>query len=68
MRKHKFYYTCPLCGANLDIGEKCEDCSKKLNLENDLYKYYDDIVYSEDNVCSDKKFINGTPTNYKTVI
>lgn len=25
-RKRKFYYTCPLCGANLDAGERC-DCT-----------------------------------------
>lgn len=22
------YYTCLTCGANLDIGEECEDCRK----------------------------------------
>lgn len=25
-----YYHTCPLCGANLDPGERC-DCSKKIS-------------------------------------
>lgn len=25
----KYYWTCPLCGANLDPEEKC-DCKKKI--------------------------------------
>lgn len=24
-----YYYTCPTCGANLDPGERCEDCYPK---------------------------------------
>lgn len=24
-----YYYTCPLCGANLDPGERCTDCHEK---------------------------------------
>ena len=24
-----YYKKCPICGANLDPGEKCEDCTKK---------------------------------------
>lgn len=24
----RYYWTCPLCGANLDPGEKCSDCDK----------------------------------------
>lgn len=27
-RKHKYYWTCPACGANLDHGEKC-DCKEE---------------------------------------
>lgn len=23
------YWTCPKCGANLDVGERCSDCNKK---------------------------------------
>ena len=26
------YWTCPKCGANLDIGEKC-DCEESVNEE-----------------------------------
>lgn len=25
--KNPYYWTCPYCGSNLDIGEKC-DCQK----------------------------------------
>lgn len=25
MPRHTYYHTCPICGANLDPGEKC-DC------------------------------------------
>ncbi len=24
--KNAYYHTCPLCGANLDLDERCEDC------------------------------------------
>lgn len=24
--KNHYYKTCPTCGANLDPGERCEDC------------------------------------------
>jgi len=23
------YWTCPTCGANLDLGEVCEDCKER---------------------------------------
>lgn len=29
----QYYYTCPTCGANLDPGEKCSDCSENNNVE-----------------------------------
>lgn len=24
------YWTCPICGSNLDAGEKCSDCEEGL--------------------------------------
>ena len=31
-----YYHTCPICGANLDPGEICEDCKKVYKIkEND---------------------------------
>lgn len=28
--KNPYYWTCPTCGANLDLGESCEDCKPNL--------------------------------------
>lgn len=28
MKKARYYHTCPLCGANLDPGERC-DCDEE---------------------------------------
>lgn len=27
--KKTYYWTCPTCGANLDRGERCEDCNPR---------------------------------------
>lgn len=27
--KNTYYHTCPLCGANLDPDERCEDCNPR---------------------------------------
>ncbi len=35
MRKQ--YYTCPLCQANLDFGEKC-DCETEKKKQEDFYR------------------------------
>lgn len=30
--KEKYYHTCPICGANLDPGEVCEDCNPRARI------------------------------------
>lgn len=39
MKKHKNYYTCPICGANLDPGEDCEYCKSHGNISNMTFIY-----------------------------
>lgn len=44
MIKHKYYWTCEYCGANLDYGEKC-DCPESLGIDTD----YSDVKPSISN-------------------
>ena len=55
MIKHKFYWTCEYCGANLDYGEKCDCPESQIDVD------YSDVKPS----ISNKDIQKGGMTNDK---
>lgn len=43
------YHTCPLCGANLDPGERCSDCAAEEKKANPPSTSADDQTNGKEN-------------------
>lgn len=56
--KRTYYWTCPTCGANLDAGERCEDCNPRERIPYPDAKGYKSVDHYDCNRKEMKKDVN----------